>query len=92
MVDCNQAIAINSRIAPAYINRANAKYYLGDKRGAIADYSQAIAINPQLADAYRNRGLSYEEFGDLIGACMDWRSAASLGKADAAEWVRKQCQ
>jgi len=92
IADYTQAIAINPQDAEAYNNRGNAKAELGDKQGAIADFNQAIAINPQLADAYRNRGIAYELIGDLGRACSDWRMAASLGKADAADWVRKQCQ
>jgi len=91
IADYNQAIAINPQDANAYNNRGNSKSDLGDKQGAIADYNQAIAINPRLAEAYRGRGIAYEDTGDLGLACRDWRTAASLGKADAADWVRKQC-
>jgi len=92
IADYNQAIAINPQDADTFNNRGNAKSDLGDKQGAIADYNQAIAINPQYAEAYRGRGIAYEDTGDLGLACRDWRTAASLGKADAADWVRKQCQ
>jgi len=90
--DYDHAIAINPQSFLAYNNRAVAKYELGDKQGAIADYNQAIAINPQFAYSYYNRGIAYEVTGDFGRACRDWRTAASLGQADAADWVRKQCQ
>jgi len=92
IADFSQAIAVNPQDAVAYFNRGISKIQLGDKQGAIADFSQAIAINPQYATSYRDRGVAYEDTGDLGRACRDWRTAASLGRADAADWVRKQCQ
>ena len=92
IADYSKAIAIDPQDADAYYGRGIAKGDLGDQQGAIADYSKAIAIDPQYADAFKNRGIDYELIGDLGRACADWRTAASLGDADAAEWVRKQCQ
>jgi len=89
--DAAKALSLNTRNWDAFFARANALYDLGNKKAAIADYNQAIAINPQYADAYLHRGRAYEVTGDLGRACRDWRTAASLGKANAADWVRKQC-
>jgi len=92
ITDYSQAIAINPNNAIFYINRGNAKSDLGDKKGAIADYNQAIAINPNDSIALKNRGIAFEVSGDIGSACKDWRKSASFGNADAADWVRRQCQ
>ncbi|WP_277752970.1 tetratricopeptide repeat protein [Microcystis aeruginosa] len=44
MADYNQATNIKPDYADAYNNRGSAKYELGDKQGAIADYNQAILV------------------------------------------------
>ena len=90
--DYNQAIAIDPQYVNAYSNLGVVKFALGDLKGAIKDFGRVIAIDPQFVDSYRNRGLAYESIGDLGRACADWRTAASLGDADAAIWVDKQCQ
>jgi len=92
VTDYSKAIAINPNNAIFYINRGNAKSDLGDKKGAIADYNQAIAINPNDSIALKNRGIAFEVSGDIGSACKDWRKSASFGNADAADWVRRQCQ
>lgn len=92
IVDYSQAIALDSQYADAYFNRAISRHDLKDYRGAIDDYAQAIVINPQLGDAYRGRGIAYEDVGNLAAACRDWRRAASLGDADAGDWVNRQCR
>jgi len=58
--------------------RALAKFDLGDKQGAIADYNQAIAINPQFADAFYNRGLAKSDLGDKRGAIADYNQAIAI--------------
>jgi tetratricopeptide (TPR) repeat protein len=72
------AISIDPQDAEAYFDRGNAKYGLGDKKGAIADYDSAIRINPQLAEAYSNRGLVKSALGDKKGAIADYDSAIRI--------------
>ncbi len=90
--DYTKAIEINPRYAEAYNNRGSVKDNLEDYYGAISDYNKAIEINPRLAVAYGNRGIAKKRIGDILGACADWRQSASLGKENAARWVRNQCQ
>ena len=64
--------------AEAYNNRGLAKYELGDKKGAIADYNEAIRINPNFAKAYYNRGTAKYELGDKKGAIADFNEVIRL--------------
>ena len=75
-----------------YFNQGVERMNSGNYQGAIADYTKAIEIDPQYANAYVNRGIDRKIINDLKGACLDWRKAAGLGKENAAEWVKKQCQ
>ena len=64
--------------AKSYYNRGNAKYELGDKTGAIADYTQAIIINPQDAKAYGGRGVIYLLTGNKQEGIKDLETAKQL--------------
>ena len=89
--DYSKAIELDPNYWNAYNNRANSKILLKDYNGAIADFTKTIELNPDFTSAYLDRGSSKEQLGDLNGACDDWKKAASLGDADADEWVRKKC-
>jgi tetratricopeptide (TPR) repeat protein len=73
-------------LAEAYYNRGVAKFELGDKQGAIADFvggaspleNRVIAINPQDAEAYSNRGVVKLTLGDKQGAIADLTKGAEL--------------
>jgi len=70
----------SAKSAEDYNKQGNAKYKLGDKQGAIADFNQAniagynkaILINPNDADSYFRRGLAKYELGDKQGAIADF--------------------
>ena len=64
-----------------YNNRANAKYDLGDKRGAIDDYTEAIKLKTDYASAYYNRGNTKANLGDKEGALIDLQKSAQLYQA-----------
>ena len=76
--DLNEAIRLNRNYTQAYINRGNARNYLGDKQGAIADFNSVIKINPNYVDAYYNRGITRNELGDKQGAIADYSSAIKI--------------
>ena len=76
--DLTEAIRLNRNYTQAYINRGNARSYLGDKQGAIADYNSAIKINPNYVEAYYNRGVTRNELGDKQGAIADYNTAIKI--------------
>ena len=69
--------------AETYFTWGNTKYYLGDYKGAIADYDSAIRLNPDYAGAYYNRGLAKGMLGQHFAAIADYDSAIRLKPDDA---------
>ena len=75
MQDFNQAIAVNSNDAAAYLGRGNLERSHGDYAGALNDLNQAIRLNPEGAQAYHARGLIYQRQGDNVQAITDFNNA-----------------
>ena len=69
--------------AETYFTWGNTKYYLGDYKGAIADYDSAIRLKPDYAGAYYNRGLAKGMLGQHFAAIADYDSAIRLKPDDA---------
>ena len=84
----NQVLA-TSQSVDAYFYRAYAKYGLGDKQGAIADYSQAIAINPRLPETYYSRGYVKSQSGDKQGAIADYSQAIAINPQSADAYINR---
>ena len=70
--------------AETYFTWGNTKYYLGDYKGAIADYDSAIRLNPDHANTYYNRGTAKGDLGQHFAAIADFDIAIRL-KPDLAE-------
>jgi tetratricopeptide (TPR) repeat protein len=75
---CSKIIDSASADAPAYHNRAEARWSKGDFDGAIADYSKAIELDPGLVRAYDGRARAYASKGDYIHAVGDATRAREL--------------
>ena len=72
-----QVLAIRQN-AEAYLYRAEARFALGDKQGALADCNKALAIDPQDSIAYNNRGNTRSALGDMQGAISDYNKALAI--------------
>jgi tetratricopeptide (TPR) repeat protein len=59
-------------------NRGLAKYDLGNRKEAIADYDRAIDINPKYAEAYNNRGNAKDDLGNRKEAIADYDRAIAI--------------
>ena len=64
--------------AETYFTWGNTKYYLGDSKGAIADYDSAIRLKPDYAIAYNNRGAARSDLGQHFAAIIDYDTAIRL--------------
>lgn len=61
--EINKAIALDSKLALAYVSRGVGNYYLPSSMGggaelALADFDKAIAMNARLGDAYLWKGIA----------------------------------
>src|ERR1700753_3954947 len=72
------------RDAAAYDIRGNAKKYLGDLDGSIADDTMAIRLAPKLGLYYGNRAISYSEKGDAARALADFNRDVEIEPTVAA--------
>lgn len=84
--DLNRAIAIKPD-SEAHNNRGNVRKRLGDNAGAVEDYRKALELEPKNAATWFNLALVLENTGDLEGAFESAQRAASLGMAEAGEYL-----
>jgi tetratricopeptide (TPR) repeat protein len=82
----NQALALEPRNAWAYQLRGVARYNLGQKQEAIADYDEAIRLDPKSAPAYNNRGVARKSVGQYNEALADYNAAIRLDRDYAAAY------
>jgi tetratricopeptide (TPR) repeat protein len=72
--------------------KAGAKFYQGDRQGAVAILDNAIAKDPNLLDARQMRGSFRAILGDFQGAIDDYKAALALDPtavdiyANLSEW------
>jgi len=87
--DLDRAIALDSKLADAYVFRASA---LRRQRGydrAAADLAAALALDPGHPEALLERGILRRLQGDDAGARADWTALlATAPKSPAAEQAR----
>ena len=51
ILDCNESIKLNPQDYFAYTHRGNAKYFLGDIKGASSDWRKSVKLEEAEADA-----------------------------------------
>ena len=84
LADGNRSIS-----AETYFTWGNTKYYLGDYKGAIADYDSAIRLKPDYTDAYNNRGNAKGKLGQHLAAIADYDSTIRLNPDDADAYYNR---
>jgi tetratricopeptide (TPR) repeat protein len=78
-LDYDQAIHREPDDPQAYVDRAFARYKVGNLSAAIDDYSEAIRLDPSHARTYYYRGIAYYAAGDFVAAIRDHSEAIHLG-------------
>ena len=76
--DYNTAIALDPKLAEAYVNRGIALCKKEEIDVAIAEYSTAIMLKPDCTEAYINRGIVYDRKGERERAIADYNRAIAL--------------
>ena len=80
IVDYDEAIRLNPKIAEAYINRAEEKNKMGEWAAAIADCNEAIRLKPDFAETYLNRGNATAALKRKDEARKDFGTALNLAR------------
>ena len=78
IVDFNQAIELDPKLADFYNNRGTIYRKMGALDQAIEDFNQAIKLKPEYAEAYNNRGIAYDDKGKVDFAIADYSTAIDL--------------
>ncbi|MDX2229990.1 MAG: tetratricopeptide repeat protein [Leptolyngbyaceae cyanobacterium bins.349] len=66
---------LEAQDAIAFFQRAAARYDLGNRQGALADYTTVLAITPDDDVALNNRGLVYYDLEEKAAAIADFDAA-----------------
>jgi eukaryotic-like serine/threonine-protein kinase len=72
LADFDQAIKLDPKHYPAWLNRGNVHFQRGRLDQAVTDYSKAIDLNPELALARYHRGNAHYQLGKLDQAIADY--------------------
>ena len=91
--DINQALNLYPELKRSHRVRGDAKFELGDNRGAIQDFTEAINNNNDnlgdLDKIYSNRGLAKKRLGDFEGCLNDYSFALKINpKSDDVYFKR----
>ena len=85
----DEALALNSELEAAYLRRAEARYFLGDDPGVLADCQRAIALDPSDSQAHYYLGLARFRLGYVQSAIAAFTNAISQDDEDAQSFARR---
>jgi tetratricopeptide (TPR) repeat protein len=96
ILDLNEAIRLDPKIATAYGLRAEIHYHRNDFNQAIADATEAIRLDPTSTAAPCIRGWAHKEKGEFDAAIADLSEAIRLDPDGAyflsrLAWLRATC-
>jgi Tfp pilus assembly protein PilF len=96
IVDFNEAIRLDPKFSPAYMNRGNAWLAKKEHDTAIADYNEAVRLEPKHATALANRGRAWRAKKKYDIALADYNEAIRLnpkqvGAYNNRAWLWATC-
>ncbi|MDE5642717.1 MAG: tetratricopeptide repeat protein, partial [Muribaculaceae bacterium] len=87
--DFDKVVELSPRMAPAWFDKANLHFELGDYTSAIAAYTQALELAPEMGQAYYNRGYIYLKLGNRQAGISDLSKAGELGILPAYNLIKR---
>jgi tetratricopeptide (TPR) repeat protein len=93
--EINKAIALDGKLALAYVSQGVGNYYLPSAMGggpdtAIKDFDHAIALNPQLAEAYLWKGIALRKLNRDADARQALEKAVQLDPE--RQWAKQELE
>ena len=88
LADCDEAVRLDPKFAPAFANRALALLSHDEFDRAVADYDAALRLNPKYAAALYGRGLAKLKMGDKDAGNADVAAATELDANAAQEFAK----
>ena len=85
----DRALQANPDDTKAYAKRGNARLFLKDYEGAIADANQILQHDPNSPEGYQLRGRARQLLGDQKGAIADYNQAIKLRPNEAWNFVSR---
>jgi tetratricopeptide (TPR) repeat protein len=85
----DQALELDSTMAPAYYNRGLTHYQKGDEDLAIRDFSSAQRLGFNDALLFRNRANAYSRKGDVARALADYEQAIELEPGNPLAYLNR---
>jgi tetratricopeptide (TPR) repeat protein len=85
----DQALEIDSTMAPAYYNRGLTHYLKGDDDLAINDFARAVRLGFNDALLFRNRANAYSRKGDVARALADYEQAIELEPGNPLAYLNR---
>ena len=82
----DQAVRVNPRSDPAYLERSLTYYQLGQVDRAIQDLNEVIRLDERVAQAYYHRGRIYYELGRLQSAVAELTDAINFDPQLTGAW------
>ncbi|WP_233501638.1 DnaJ domain-containing protein [Acaryochloris thomasi] len=81
-----QAITLNSQYLEAYLGRCQARYVLGDDRGAIEDAYQVLTLNPNVSQAHYYQGRARARLGYTESSLAAYTRAIQIDSSYASAY------
>jgi tetratricopeptide (TPR) repeat protein len=72
---CDQAIRINSNLAPVHITQGLIYNTIGEYQKAVQEYREAVRLEPNNADAYGGLAVAYDRLGQVNQAEDTYKAA-----------------